>query len=317
MKLCFFVLLILLSFQSCSENTESASSEKLFIENENLMVHISSLGAELQKIIQKKSGKEFLWQGDTTYWGGRSPVMFPVNVRFRENRFTYREKSYEMPRMGLAVQENFRPRPGSSSEACMLEMTSSPETLLHYPFSFRLQISYILDGNRLINQFRIENQGPDTMYFALGGHPGFRFPFEDQDRASYAYTFTDILTVSRIEIAESLVQDKVLPFLSGENQLSLSDDRIPANGSGMFIKDVPTKRIGLGRVGQSPFVEVELRDFPNVNLWSPPGMPYACIEPMLSHHDLADAAEAIEDKDHLIALAGGKSQTYEYSIIIH
>lgn len=83
------------------------------------------------------------------------------------------------------------------------------------------------------------------------------------------------------------------------------------------MKDVIARQIGLGLTGQSPFLSIDLGDFPNVNLWSPPSNPYACIEPMLSHHDLVDSPMTIENKSYLIALPAGESRIYKYTIIIH
>ena len=83
-----------------------------------------------------------------------------------------------------------------------------------------------------------------------------------------------------------------------------------------YKKFLLRRRIGLGLENEPPFVEVDLGNFPNVNLWSPPGYPFACIEPMVSHHDLHDSPLAIEKKRHLMALPGGQSVEYHFSIII-
>jgi galactose mutarotase-like enzyme len=48
------------------------------IENDLLRVQASSLGAELQSIVLKKDGTEYLWQGDPTYWKGRAYNLFPI-----------------------------------------------------------------------------------------------------------------------------------------------------------------------------------------------------------------------------------------------
>ena len=48
------------------------------IENEDLRVVISSLGAEVQSVVRKSDDKELWWQGDPRFWDGRSPVLFPA-----------------------------------------------------------------------------------------------------------------------------------------------------------------------------------------------------------------------------------------------
>lgn len=306
-----------LCLYACESTTESVAHTLITIENEQLRVQINPIGAELFSIYGKNTQQEYLWQGDSAFWPDRAPVMFPVNVRFEDNRFTYKGKEYEMPRMGLAIKGDFAYVATSTEREAIFSLKSSEKTLQYYPFEFDFEIRYILDGNTLKNQFSLNNTGTDSMYFALGGHPGFRFPYGDkQNRSLYAYTFSDNMTISRIEIANSLVQPNVLPFLENEHQLSLVDTRVPANGSGMFLKGLPSRKVGLGLKDQGPFIELDLGDFPNVNLWSPPGYPYACIEPMLSHHDLLNSPVAIEEKRHLEVLAVGQKGHWEFSITV-
>lgn len=39
------------------------------IQNEKVIVSISDNGAELQSVRLKEDNTEYLWQGDSTYWG--------------------------------------------------------------------------------------------------------------------------------------------------------------------------------------------------------------------------------------------------------
>jgi len=305
-KKCLFLVVV------CFMVIHSFAEEFITIKNELLTAKISTLGAELQSL-KSSFGTEYLWQGDPAFWEGSAPVMFPVNVRFKDEKFTYKSIEYDMPRMGLAKIADFKVLPATNNQQVVLEFISNKQTLIYYPFPFRVQITYRLEGNKLINQFTVENTGEETMYFALGGHPGFRFPYETK-RESNQYTFLKKFTLERTEIANSLVQPVQIPWLKNEQVLPLGDKRIP-NG-GMFIKDMPSRKIGVGVVGKRPFVEVDLGDFPNVNLWSPPGMPFACIEPMVGHHDLADSPLAIEKKDYLVELIAGKMKEYSFSIIV-
>lgn len=40
------------------------------IENEKLFVTINEHGAELASLINKSNGMNYLWSGDSKYWGG-------------------------------------------------------------------------------------------------------------------------------------------------------------------------------------------------------------------------------------------------------
>ncbi len=293
----------------------SYGQKEIVIENKSLKVTISTKGAELQSIYHRKTKSEILWVGDSAYWGSRSPVMFPVNVRFKDDKYIYNAVSYEMPRMGLAAINTFSALPENESQKAVLAFESSEQTMKYYPFHFYLELSYELLNNELINSFKIENRGKDTMYFALGGHPGFNCPLKNGlERADYQYVFPEKINVDRIEIVNSLWQGNQIPFLRNEIRFQLNDSRIP-NG-GMFLQNLKNRQIGVAQKGKAPFVTVDLGDFPNVNLWSPPGMPFACIEPMVSHHDIQNSPLAIERKTHLEKLAPKEIKTYKYTIIV-
>ena len=139
---------------SCSHQEEASAPQFLTLENETLYVTLKTQGAELQSIQHKETGREYLWQGDSTYWGGRAPIMFPVNVRFKDEQFTYQDKPYEMPRMGLAKAAQFSVLPSANNQQAVLEFTSNSETLTYYPFPFQLTLTFRLEGNKLVHQFQ-------------------------------------------------------------------------------------------------------------------------------------------------------------------
>jgi galactose mutarotase-like enzyme len=294
-----------------------AGSGEVVIRTDHLEVTLANEGAELQSIRHLPTDTEYLWQGDPQYWRNRAPNMFPVNVRFKDDRFTYKGQPYEMPRMGLAIKGDFKVLEDTGNPASVVHvLQSDEESLRQYPFPFRLEVTSEIRGLTLVQRYRVTNTGSELMYFALGGHPGFRTPLEGgRTRSDYAYVFSQPMTVQRNVISNSLVTNTYVPFLKDEDRLFLDDERIP-NG-GMFLQDHDSRWIGVALKGHSPYVTIDLQDFPNTNLWSPPGMPYACIEPMVAHHDFEKTAEAIEKKDYLIRLPAGQSRTYQYSITIH
>ena len=48
------------------------------ISNDHLSAMVSEMGAELQSLRDEQTGHEYLWQGDARWWGGRSPILFPI-----------------------------------------------------------------------------------------------------------------------------------------------------------------------------------------------------------------------------------------------
>ena len=48
------------------------------LENERLKVLIRPTGGELQSIVGKETGTEYLWQGGEKIWTGQGPNLFPL-----------------------------------------------------------------------------------------------------------------------------------------------------------------------------------------------------------------------------------------------
>ena len=60
------------------------------IKNDKITMVISSLGAEPQSLIFE--GREYLWQGDKTYWFRRAPLLFPMIGPTKDNKISVENK---------------------------------------------------------------------------------------------------------------------------------------------------------------------------------------------------------------------------------
>ena len=52
------------------------------LSNPHLTAQISPLGAELVTL-RDEAGRDLLWNGDPAFWTGRSPLLFPIVGRVR------------------------------------------------------------------------------------------------------------------------------------------------------------------------------------------------------------------------------------------
>src|SRR5690625_900942 len=77
------------------------------IENEWLNVEISSDGAEVRKVNHKKNNLDYMWSGDSMYWGRVSPVLFPIVGRLKEDQYELNGKKYEMSQHGFLRDVEF------------------------------------------------------------------------------------------------------------------------------------------------------------------------------------------------------------------
>jgi len=147
------------------------------ISNDHLTCTIDSKGAELKSVKDRKTNKEYMWNGDPAYWNRTSPVLFPFVGAVKGKEYRYNGKTYEMSQHGFARDMEFSLISNTSDEIQM-ELTDTEGTLTKYPFHFRLKIGYQLNDRALTVIWRVENWNENDMFFAIGAHPGFMMPRE-------------------------------------------------------------------------------------------------------------------------------------------
>ena len=86
------------------------------LENDLLIVEASSWGAELQSIRDKRTGHEYLWQGNPAFWKRRSPVLFPIVGSVWDGKFHMDGKEYTMGQHGFARDMEFSPVEGTPDD---------------------------------------------------------------------------------------------------------------------------------------------------------------------------------------------------------
>ena len=66
---------------------------------------------------------------------------------------------------------------------CTWRLRANEETRARYPFAFRLDVTYALDGARLTMRATVANEGDEPMPASFGFHPAFRWPLSPGVRA--------------------------------------------------------------------------------------------------------------------------------------
>ena len=284
------------------------------IQNEALCVQIAERGAEMQSILHR-DGTEYLWQGDARFWPDRAPTIFPYVARLTQETYSYRGKCYRLPIHGFAPTASFTRTNGGAD---FLELTLCPDrdTLAAYPFLFRFAVLHRLVENTLHVTYTVENRDNRTMYFGLGGHPGFCVPLEDGLRfEDYRLAFALEGTPEHVGFTKSL-------FLSGDNSpFRLEEgDVLPLRHS-LFDEDAIVLKGTFRQVALLPSsgkksVTVRSRDFPYLGIWHAPktAAPYVCIEPWSSLPSRQGVIEDIEEQENLAALAPGMSRSFQWSM---
>ena len=136
------------------------------LKNQELTLKISSKGAEMKSLKDNKTNQEYLWHGDSAYWGRTSPVLFPIVGNYREKESVFEGKTYSMSQHGFARDMEFTLE-SQKEEEIWFELKENEETLKKYPFAFRLHLGYRLDGRSVEVLWKVENPNEKKMYFSM------------------------------------------------------------------------------------------------------------------------------------------------------
>ena len=183
------------------------------LENEVLKVQIASKGAELQSIVNKIFGIDYLWNGNPAFWAKHSPVLFPIVGSLKNNTYSYMGKSYQLPRHGFARDMDFEAEKHSQKEIIFL-LKSNAETKKNYPFDFEFRIRYQISGDELSTEYIVSNTGNSILLFSVGGHPAFRLPLTpDTVFSDYHLKFEETENLARWPISkDGLILPHPIPF---------------------------------------------------------------------------------------------------------
>lgn len=286
------------------------------IRNDAMSVTISTLGAEMQSITGA-DGTEYLWYGDAAYWGSRATNLFPYVGRMTDESYIHNGKRYGMKLHGFARRMEFAARQEGESRV-VFTLTDDETTRECYPFRFVFSVIYELAGAELRITYHVENKGGETMYFGLGGHPGFRLPLEEGKRfEDYSLTFAQPCRPSRALVAPSYMMSGVETLFPLENDTTLPLRHELFDDDAIILRHFD-KKLTLSAGEGSRGVRVHMPQMKCLGIWHAPKTqaPYVCIEPWVSLPSRDGVVEDIGQQSDLVALEAGGTYDNEWSITL-
>lgn len=285
------------------------------IKNDHISVTVSEKGAELQSILGA-DGTEYLWQGYPKYWADRALNIFPYVARLTHGQYELDGQRYAMRIHGIALYEKFE-LTEQTEHKLVFTLTDTPAIYASYPRHFVFQVIYVLKNNTLETTYQVENRDTRTMYFGVGGHPGFNIPltagktFED-----YRLRFSEPRNPRRIGFTETCFLDGTdAPFdLEDGRVLPLRHDLFDQDA--IVLKDM-AREVTL-EADDDHCVTVRYPDMPYLGIWHMPktDAPYVCIEPWTSLPSTQDKVAVFEEQKDLLSLEPGRTYQNIWTITI-
>ena len=277
---------------------------EVIIENEQLKVGIHLFGAELSSVYSKEFHTEYMYHPDGIHWNKQSPILFPNIGFYMNDSFYYKGEEYPARKHGFARDYPFRLESKQKESATFIQTNEDIEE--NYPFEFELRLQYRLVENRLLMTYSVKTKN-EEMYFAIGGHPAFNVPLEEN------LTFEDyrIHLESNRNIEQLAMDMPYLVSLNGptvvKNDFSLHHDLF--KNDVLLFKSNQSKIIGklYSKKGKRA-VTVELDNMNALGVWTnPDDSPFVCLEPWDGYPDVRDAYDKnIENKVNVLKITANE-----------
>ncbi len=253
----------------------------IVIENAYLRARVNEVGAELNSVVHTSTGREYMWQGEASYWPSHAPILFPIIGGTKNDTYMYKGVRYHLDRHGFAARRRFTVVQVDSATA-EFSLEQDDETKLSFPFDFRLTIQYSLKEDCLEIKVRVLNDSSVEQFFSFGWHPGFFL--EGMNPGSRLSDYA--LSFSAMNEQLNLVQIRQ-GFRTGTiNNKKVSDGQLPLNKE-MFatgpvvFSNLASDSITLSSKNHPAAIDMKIGDAPYVGLWttSKDDSPFLCIEP--------------------------------------
>jgi len=220
-----------------------------------------------------------------------------------------------MPQHGFARRRVFDVV-DRSGDAVTFRLEADAETRAVYPFDFRLDMRFAVEGAALRMTATVVNRGTGALPFSFGYHPAFAWPlpydgaaeehrvlFEKAEPAPIRKVGDEPGLIARESIASPVEGNLLAPAHAMFEGDALIWDRLESRS---LFWGVP------GGKG----LRIDFPDTPWLGLWQKPGAHYLCVEPWAGMADLVGFAGDVWEKQGIMRLAPGAERAFRMDVTL-
>ncbi len=278
------------------------------IGNEHLTVEVSPLGSEMQSIVTH-DGRSWLWHGDAAFWGGRSPVLFPMVGKAPNDQVSIEGQRYSMGQHGFARRSEFA-LVESGADFCRFELVAGEVSKTLYPFDFVLALEHRVEGRAVVVTAEVTNRDHRPMPFGIGFHPAFVWPLPGCDGLAHSVTLDNGGAPDLIRLSGGLVKPEPLPSPFAEGRLVLKHE--------LFAEDAMLFPDGAGAgvtyAAGDRAIRFTWENLPNFAIWSKPGAPFVCLEPWHGTAAEVGGSDELSERPYAELLGPGATGRYSFRV---
>jgi aldose 1-epimerase len=277
------------------------------IENEYLKLTVTTWGAQVKSVVRKSDGVEHIWQADKSVWGYHAPILFPHTGKVVDGKIEAKGKVYESSQHGFAriMEHSFLDQ---TADTIVLELCANEETLVRFPYEFRLVSTFTLEEYTLHHTLTVENLDEEKLPFGIGYHPAFTVPFDKNHVATdYELRFDQMESPLCINCLPTGLMQKDHYYL-GSNITSIAVDEKLFENDSYCMTNLNSNTLGIYEKDTGRAVVCNIAQFPYTLIWSKPGMPkFICIEPWNSLPSAEGSSISWEEKPAAAILLPGEA----------
>ena len=277
------------------------------IENKDFSLSVKEMGAELNSFKSKKTGFEFIWEGNTDIWYGQSPILFPIIGRLLDDKYRLNGEEYTMPKHGIVRKKPFKLIDKTENSLKFIQ-SDDENSLKEYPYHFDLIVEFKITDNGLSVTHTVVNKNDCVMYYSFGAHPAFNCEIGDY----LEFSEKEELLTERIDHDSILIEEKFPVNIDG-NKLTITKNLF--DDDALILSGYKSKAISLKSNNHNRVVKFNF-DSPLLGIWAKHGAPYVCIEPWWGVNDNYDKKDDLSQKRGIMALNPLEEKSFNWNIEI-
>lgn len=290
------------------------------LENEFLKVSVADAGAELSSVIDKESGLERIHDANPEVWNRHAPILFPFVGKVVGGVYRIGDKEYSMKTQhGFARDMEFE-FVEKGEDFVTHRLLPTEDTRKSYPFEFELLVTHAFDKEnpRLLRvTWEVKNHGDDTMYYFIGGHPGFTTVETDPlAKEEYYLEFVgcDSIEYFGINMETTFATPKETKTAALDNGFLKFNDDVYIT---LLFDNQKFDKVRICRPDKTPYVTMECGGFTSYGIWAKKNGNFICLEPWAGRTDDHGFTGSIDEKIGVNILKAGESGTIQHSIEFH
>ena len=220
-------------------------------------------------------------------------------------------QAYPLPQHGFARRSAFE-IVATTQDSANLRLRANDATRSAYPFAFRLDLAYALDGSTLKVAATVTNEDERRLPCSLGFHPAFRWPLPG-GRGAHEVRFSQPEPAPIRRLANGLLEGRSYPSPAASGVLPL-DPALFAQDA-LIFDQLRSRLIAYGPP-EGPEVEIYFPDLPHFGLWSKPGAPFVCLEPWQGYAAPEGLDGEFAERPGVVIIAPGEHRVFAMDITI-